>query len=176
MKFEKGRDLKWLDRVEESAKRLLSGTKDFIWALDPANNDLSDLFLHIKDFGEKVFLEKKIEFHAETAVMEPLPLPDGFSREVNLIFKEAITNAFKYSGASLVQFTLKKENTRVEFSLIDNGAGISSELLEHPSGGLRNMKYRAEKIFGTLTIAKMDNGTQINLQFSLTSLRNTPNP
>jgi hypothetical protein len=57
------------------------------------------LFIHIRDFGEKLFEEKNINFRAFNGVKEKIKLPYGFSREANLIFKEAMTNAFKSSQA-----------------------------------------------------------------------------
>src|SRR5690606_28132143 len=42
-------------KVEDSAKYLYSGTRDFIWSIDPVNDELSKLFLYVRDFGEKLF-------------------------------------------------------------------------------------------------------------------------
>jgi glucose-6-phosphate-specific signal transduction histidine kinase len=57
-------------KVEESAKYLFNGTRDFIWSIDPGNDELSKLFLHIRDFGEKLFEEKGISFRAINEVKE----------------------------------------------------------------------------------------------------------
>src|SRR5690606_25275882 len=51
-------------KVEDSAKYLYTGTRDFIWSIDPGNDELSKLFLHVRDFGEKLFEEKNISFRA----------------------------------------------------------------------------------------------------------------
>src|SRR5690606_3881784 len=84
-------------KVEDSAKYLYTGTRDFIWSIDPGNDELSKLFLYIRDFGEKLFEEKNINFRAYNEVREKIKLPYGFGREANLIFKEVMTNAFKYA-------------------------------------------------------------------------------
>ena len=48
---------------------------------------------------KKLFEEKNINFRAFNEIKEPIKLPYGFCRQANLIFKEAMTNAFKYSEA-----------------------------------------------------------------------------
>jgi hypothetical protein len=51
-------------KIESSAKYLYSGTRDFIWYIDLVNDELSNLLLHVRDFGEKLFEEKSIHFPA----------------------------------------------------------------------------------------------------------------
>jgi signal transduction histidine kinase len=155
-------------KVESSAKYLYSGTRDFIWSIDPVNDELSKLFIHIRDFGEKLFEEKNINFRAFNEVREKIKLPYGFSREANLIFKEAMTNAFKYSGAKNVALLLKREDQGFEMSLEDDGIGFSTGQVEK-SNGLQNISERAERIHSVLRITSMKNqGTKISLHFKLT--------
>src|SRR5690606_28530858 len=125
-------------------KFLYTGTRDFIWSIDPVNDELSKLFIHIRDFGEKLFEEKNICFRAHDLVKESVKLPNGYSREANLIFKEAMTNAFKYSKAHNVALTLKQEGEfyRIEFE--DDGVGFQTEE-QKSSNGLRNIRERAER-------------------------------
>ncbi len=113
--FMKSHDL--YSKVEDSAKYLYTGTRDFIWSIDPVNDELSKLFIHIRDFGEKLFEEKGIQFRAFNHVREKIKLPYGFSREANLIFKEAMTNAFKYSEAKNVSLQLKRSDDNLGFEM-----------------------------------------------------------
>ena len=132
-------------KVEESAKYLYNGTRDFIWAIDPVNDDLAKLFLHVRDFGEKLFEEKEIQFRAYNESKEKVKLPYGFSREANLIFKEAMTNAFKHSGAGNVSFYLRPFEDGYEMALEDDGVGLELDSIKS-SNGIKNIKSRAEKI------------------------------
>jgi len=155
-------------KVEDSAKYLYSGTRDFIWSIDPVNDELSKLFIHIRDFGEKLFEEKQINFRAFNEVREKIRLPYGFSRQANLIFKEAMTNAFKSSEAHNVSFSLKRdENNGYELSLEDDGVGFFPEQLEK-SNGLQNIRERANRINALLRITSVkQEGTKIVLNFTL---------
>ena len=155
-------------KVEESAKYLYNGTRDFIWAIDPVNDDLSKLFLHIRDFGEKLFEEKGIHFRAFNETTEKVKLPYGFSREANFIFKEAMTNAFKHAGASNVSFLLRSSNDGYHMALEDDGVGIDAERIQS-SNGIKNLGARAEKIKASLSVENLTegHGTRVLLNFTL---------
>jgi signal transduction histidine kinase len=154
-------------KVEDSAKYLYTGTRDFIWSIDPGNDELSKLFLHIRDFGEKLFEEKSINFRAFNEVKEKFKLPYGFSREANLIFKECMTNAFKYSKANNVSLSLVKIDDGFEMSFQDDGIGFyTGEIIK--SNGLKNIRERADRLGAVLRIQSVKNqGTKIVLNFKL---------
>jgi signal transduction histidine kinase len=155
-------------KVETSAKYLYNGTRDFIWSIDPVNDELCKLFIHIRDFGEKLFEEKGIQFRAFNDIKEKLKLPYGFSREANLIFKEAMTNAFKYSDAKNVTLSLLKRDEDFEIIFEDDGKGFYIGDIEN-SNGLKNIRERADKINAILSIQSGENkGVRITLQFKLT--------
>ncbi|HEY0742944.1 MAG TPA: two-component regulator propeller domain-containing protein [Chryseosolibacter sp.] len=154
-------------KVEDSAKYLYTGTRDFIWSIDPGNDELSKLFIHIRDFGEKLFEEKNINFRAFNAVKEKIKLPYGFSREANLIFKEAMTNAFKYSSAGNVTLSLSRQNDEFAMSFEDDGIGFSTGEIQK-TNGLKNIRERADRIHAILRIhSGKKEGTKIVLQFKL---------
>jgi signal transduction histidine kinase len=101
-------------------------------------------------------------------VKERLKLPHGFSREANLIFKEAMTNAFKYSKAQNVTFMLRKMDNRFEMSFEDDGVGFFTDQVEK-SNGLKNIRERTNRLGAVLRIhSDIDKGTQITLDFKLT--------
>jgi len=158
-------------KVEESAKFLYTGTRDFIWSIDPVNDELSKLFIHIRDFGEKLFEEKNICFRAHDLVKESVKLPNGYSREANLIFKEAMTNAFKYSRAQNVALTLRQEGDAYSIEFEDDGVGFHVEDQKN-SNGLKNIRDRAERIGAQLRIhSEEDRGSKITLKFRLTKTK-----
>jgi len=164
--YGKGQDL--YRKVEESAKYLYNGTRDFIWAIDPVNDELAKLFLHIRDFGQKLFEEKDIHFRAFNEIQEKVKLPYGFSREANLIFKEAMTNTFKHAGATNVSFWIKPMKDSYEMVLDDDGIGIEPGRIA-TSNGIRNIQSRAEKINAVLSVESRPNGpgTRVQLLISI---------
>ncbi len=164
------------NKVEDSAKYLYTGTRDFIWSIDPGNDELSKVFIHIRDFGEKLFEEKGIQFRAFNEVKELVRIPYGFSREVNLIIKEAMTNAFNHSQAGNVSFTLRQDAGQYEMKLEDDGTGFILEKAER--NGLKNMQSRADHMGSALLVeTSPDQGTTIRLLFTKTKTTNSwPSP
>jgi ligand-binding sensor domain-containing protein/signal transduction histidine kinase len=168
-----GHASEYYNKVEDSAKYLYTGTRDFIWSIDPGNDELSQVFIHIRDFGEKLFEEKNIQFRAFNEIREKLKIPYGVSRELNLIMKEAMTNAFNHSQAKNVSFTLRQEDGKCEMRLEDDGIGFDRENLAKVNG-LKNMISRAERMYASLDIqAQPKKGTRISLYFRYTQT-NTP--
>ncbi|MBK5277624.1 MAG: hypothetical protein JJE09_02055 [Bacteroidia bacterium] len=156
------------NKVEDSAKYLYSGTRDFIWSIDPVNDELSRLFLHIRDFGDKLFEEKSIKFRAFNTLKEGVVrVPYGFGREANLIFKEAMANVFAHAKAQNVSFSLKKNNDQYEMRLEDDGIGFLLEEVTKPNG-IRNMNLRAKRIHAALHFSRGENnGTTVSLIFKI---------
>lgn len=152
-------------KVENSAKYLYTGTRDFIWSIDPVNDDLAKLFIYIRDFGEKLFEEKEISFRAFNTMKANMKLPYGFSREANLIFKEVMTNTFKASQAKNASFSLMPYENGFEFVFEDDGVGFDIES-KPVMGGIKNIRERSEKLKARLTVnSSTGNGTKISLIF-----------
>jgi len=170
MKLSKnGHTVELYNKVENSAKYLYTGTRDFIWSIDPSNDELSRLFIHIRDFGEKLFEEKAIQFRAYNEIKNLANVPFGFSREANLIMKEAMTNVFNHSHAKNVAFTLRRNQGQFEMVLEDDGKGFSLGEIGHLNG-IKNMRHRAERIKSDLRIDtdKEKSGTRVSLSFVIT--------
>lgn len=146
------------------SQQIINGTKDFVWALDPINDELGNLMIHLKDFGERMFSEKDIDFQFHGIIPEHLKLPMGHSRQINLIFKEAMTNTFRHANATVVSLNLDLNEHLILITLSDNGRGIPSTTIENSERGLSNMKVRAGRIDGLLKIeSSLDGGTLIKL-------------
>jgi signal transduction histidine kinase/ligand-binding sensor domain-containing protein len=150
-------------KIEDTAKNLYNGTREFIWSMNPDNEKLHHVFNHIKDFGETLFGESDIRFLTDNKSKSTLSLPFGYAREITLIFKEALTNVFKYSRAGEVRLILTATPQGFEMSVADNGIGFS--LQTTPMGnGLSNMQNRANKMKAEFSIfSEPGKGTSISL-------------
>jgi FixJ family two-component response regulator len=76
------------------------------------------------------------------------------------IFKEALTNIIKHSGANRVQVVLQFNPDRFSMEIDDNGRGFAAD--NAPGRGLVNMRTRAMELGGTLSIRTQGSA---NLQF-----------
>jgi ligand-binding sensor domain-containing protein len=156
-----------LNRAEQTSKHLLTGTKDFVWSIDPINDNLDSLLVHIRDFGEKLLAEKGIEFRVFYNFQEKMQLPYGYTGQINLIFKEALTNVFKHSNATQVVLRFEAKIFKAIISVEDNGIGLANAH-KHEGEGIANMKTRADRISALLKFEDVQpSGTQVKLIFDL---------
>jgi len=155
-----------LQQIEESAQKLYYGTKDFIWSIDPVNDEVSNLFIHIRDLGEKLFETTSTTFRAINSVTESIQLPIGTSRQISLIFREAMNNAFKYASAKNVTFTVSVSETEVQCGIEDDGVGFDFNDLKKTSG-LDNMRFRAARMKAQMDMDSFPGkGTTIILRYA----------
>lgn len=84
---------------------------------------------------------------------EDLELCDDCRIAVFRIFKEALTNIVRHSGASLVAIMLRQQEDQVILTVTDNGRGITQEQLAADNSlGLSSMQERAWLLDGFLQI------------------------
>jgi signal transduction histidine kinase len=158
-----------LEKIDAESKNLFLGTNDFIWSIDPKNNNLKEVFYKIKDYGDEVFDNTGIKFQVRNGVGEDinLKLPAGFTRQILLIFKEAINNAKDHADCNKVQFSVIMDPDNFTFKLSDDGSGFNTGELEYYRG-LKKMKLRGEKIKGNLIFnSGAEVGTEIILKADL---------
>ncbi len=139
-----------LKNISENSHRLYEGTKDFIWAIDPDQDNLYDLIVRLKDFGDELFNRTEIKFSIKglEESLQKYPVNMEWKRQIPLIFKEAMNNALKYSECKSVtlEIVLRDEN-KAEIFLFDDGKGFNIEKV-YEGNGLKNMKNRGEKLGG----------------------------
>lgn len=156
-----------LENIEKHTKSLFNGTKDFIWSIDPESDNLNEIYTYIKDFGEELFENTTIEFYSSTKEFGDLPLPSGWSRQIVLIFKEAMTNTLKHSNASKAHLDLNLIPNGFVIKVWDNGVGAQLDSVSR-GHGFRNMKSRADQIGGNLDIHQGNEGVGICIEFKAT--------
>ncbi|MDH5400053.1 MAG: hypothetical protein OEX02_18020, partial [Cyclobacteriaceae bacterium] len=161
-----------LKNIEKHTRSLFNGTKDFIWSMDPANDDLSEIYMYLKDFGEELYDKTKIKFYTDFDGEEKSSrkLCPGSGRQIVLIFKEVMTNTLKHSKATACHYILNFSDESFVFTFKDNGKGLPTNAGHNNKGyGLRNIKSRAAKGKFILDIESQGKGVSIKLKGSLQS-------
>jgi PAS domain S-box-containing protein len=108
----------------------------------------------------------------ESIIIEDMTL----ATNLYYIAQEAIINAARHSGGSLITIILKQINNILLLSIKDNGHGISKEKKSDSDKvggmGLKIMKYRAEIIDGVFSIQKnKPSGTIISVNIPISILK-----
>ncbi len=161
-----GTVLPLLTKISDNANRMYQGTKDFIWAINPDHDNLYEIAIRLKDFGDDVLDKTDIRFDIEglSETLKDFSLPMGVSRHVIFLFKEAISNTLKHAQATQTRLIFIHEKSIAEIQWIDNGKGFESTK-RMTGNGLLNMESRARKFSGTVQIiTQPEGGTIISLK------------
>ena len=164
-----------LTKITEVSNELVGTMSDIVWSINPAKDHLSDLVQRMRRFASDVL--------ATNGIIARFDLPDDSSaiivdsnirREVFLVFKEAINNIAKHSGATNVKVRLSISDKMIELDVQDDGSGFdnvapSFEDTFHSEGysgnGIPSMRRRASEMEGTLAIdSTKGRGTTVKLR------------
>ena len=157
-----------LKKLGEFSRTLFTGTRDFVWAIDPRSDKVNEMLIYIRDFGEELFEYSEVNFHVETndTYNANLELPVGWSRHIVYIFKEALINSLRHAECKNVYLNFNVTDHNYVLELKDDGRGLNGYHQDDFLGmGLKNMKERAQKIGGEIAITSDNSaGTRIVLQ------------
>src|SRR5262249_11973468 len=88
-------------------------------------------------------------------------------KEVYRIGCEAIVNAYRHSGATMIEVEIEYQSTELRIAVRDNGCGIDPQELQWGRSGhwgLQGMRERAERIGGRLRLwSRVAHGTEVEL-------------
>ncbi len=160
-----------IQRINESSTGMMDRMSDIVWSINPKNDNGQSLVMRMKSFAGEVLgsLDIKVNYKIDEGV-EDLHPTTIVRRNLFLIFKEAITNISKYSGAKDVVVVLEMKDEKLHMSIEDNGVGFNVVSGMH-GNGLSNMNLRAEAIGAVFHITSHKNkGTQLMLLLPLAKI------
>lgn len=151
-----------LKDIGEKSREIVTTMSDVVWSIDARNDSAGNLLDRMKEFSHSMLSGKNISvsFYSE-GISEDKKLPVNVRQNIYLIFKEAVNNIAKHSGATEVKLFLKNSAQNFEMRIYDNGNGRELISEKKSTGhGLKNMKMRAERIGGKIEIKNV-NGFEI---------------
>ncbi len=164
-----------LGKISTTSNDMITEMNDIVWAINPRNDSVEKIVHRMESFARPLLAARNIrfDFQYDPGVLS-IYLDMEKRKNFYLIFKEAITNVIKYSGASELLVRIQVQRHVLTLLVQDNGVGFSlaRETRQHkPSlsgNGLHNMQVRAKEMKGTLDIESTTGvGTCIRLQCSI---------
>lgn len=159
-----------LGQIQDNTSQLYSGTRDILWSLKPANDVLYEILQRVRDFGAELFQDTDIRFTFTGAddKWHNYRLDMERSRNLIMIFKEALNNSLKYAQAKNVSVEVSwKQRDVLQIVMRDDGIGFDTQIA-YKGNGLANMQTRAGRLKGKLYIdSKVGKGTIISLTFKI---------
>lgn len=151
-------------KLSQAADQTVRALEEIVWAVRPGSDTLQSLVDYIAHFANELFDGSSAHCRLDLPNDLPAwPLPPDVRHNIFLIVKEALTNAFKHSGAGEVQVRAKILGRTLEISVMDNGKGFDpASLAEGWRNGMGNMRRRAAAINAKLNLqSEPGNGTTV---------------
>lgn len=158
----------YLSKISENSQRMMEAMDDIIWSIKPSNDSMQRIAARMREFATSVLEAKDIdlEFLIREDINE-VKLNMEARRDFFLVFKEAVNNAAKYSGAAKVIVSVTMENGRLLLRVKDNGRGFDVNIV-NDGNGLGNMRKRTDHMNGRLQIlSKPGVGTTVTVAIPL---------
>ncbi|MEM7574791.1 MAG: two-component regulator propeller domain-containing protein [Bacteroidota bacterium] len=159
-----------LNQLDHNVQDLREGMRDFIWALDPGNDNVYELGLRLKRFGQELFTHHPARFivNGLSTELQAHQLRTDQRRHLLLLFKEAMHNSLKHARkATEVRLQIDIQDGQLLVSWTDNGPGFLPASKSNDGSGLKNMQIRAEKIEGQLQLSSDPSGSKVSLLLPL---------
>lgn len=115
---------------------------------------------YVDDFQSRTEIKCKADLDCDDVELDP-----ERSTTIFRIFQEALTNVARHAEANQIKIILKKNNSRLEMKIRDNGKGITEkDISSHNSLGLIGMRERLHPFGGKLKINGIPNrGTTLSI-------------
>lgn len=136
----------YLQKMNEQTTEVTNALRDIVWSINPKNDKLDIILARMKRYAAELLETKNIDYSFEANIKPGDEITDADIRQnVYLIFKEAVNNLAKYSGATKAIITLNKEANHIHFEVKDNGNGFDAAHIAK-GNGIENMQRRAKMI------------------------------
>lgn len=140
-----------VNQIVDLSQKALSGMRDVVWVMNVEKDNWKSLLDRMNEFCLEILPPASITFEIQKeGIDEETELAGLFRKNIFLIFKEAITNIVKHSGASTIHIQLTQQQNELSMQIKDNGK-MEKEKYSSSGAGMENMKKRASAINGTLT-------------------------
>ena len=167
---------KSLGRIIEDLKSIIQNMGDIIWAINTDKQDHKSISGQLKDFYFDLMDDYNIQcnYHVDEHIESQITNIIA-RKNLLLISKECINNVLKHAHATGIDFTIAAENGLLILTIQDNGVGMADTENNFKGNGIKNMRFRVEKIHGELTInSELGVGTSIVCKVPLTNIRYLP--
>ncbi|MES2881290.1 MAG: tetratricopeptide repeat protein [Bacteroidota bacterium] len=152
-----------MEKVSRYTNETMDKMGDIVWMIKPNGKDGQGLQERMQKFLNEICFTQNIVATLTANGLDNARLSMEQRKGIYLVFKEAVNNAVKYSGAKNIAIKLSEHGKRVMMTIADDGTGFNAGEIAK-GNGLDNMRIRAEELGGRLTIAsQQNNGTSITM-------------
>jgi signal transduction histidine kinase len=153
-----------LAEIRDLAETSTESLRDMVWLLKEGGQPQIEVLVEkMRALAERLLLKTRWSFRVH-AVPQGAVAPLSFHRDILFVFREALHNVAKHSGAPSVEIAFGWTHGEVVLSVADTGCGFDPGG-KPPGDGLENMRYRAAQLQGVLLLeSRRNEGTRVLLK------------
>jgi signal transduction histidine kinase len=154
-----------LDQIRLDSEESVQTIRDTVWAINPLNDSIEQLFEKMRAFALHIFTVKDIALQFDNSANTKIGAKISMEqrRNVYMIFKEVINNIAKHSDATKVQVFISQDDKGLKLEISDNGKGFDLEE-NYEGNGLKNFRKRANESFIDFDLhSALGEGTKVEM-------------
>jgi ligand-binding sensor domain-containing protein/two-component sensor histidine kinase len=158
-----------LKKMGAASRGMIDNMNDIVWAIHPKNDQFENVIERMQFFAAELLSGKNIllVFNVDERSKKS-KLSMEKRKNFYLIFKEAVTNAYKYSNGKKVTVDITSESGWLNMQIGDDGSGFDPAGRSPAGNGLKNMRSRSEEIGADLLVSNSPaEGTTVQVKLRL---------
>jgi signal transduction histidine kinase/ligand-binding sensor domain-containing protein len=137
-----------LSEIAEIARGLVADMSDIVWAISPNHDRFEGLVHRMRRFASDTLGGMDIvEFETGRAAGDG-SVPLEIRRPLYLVFKEAVNNVARHSGAKKAWIRLEQDRWSVKLTVEDDGRGVDPQTASRGEG-MASIRRRMKEIGGS---------------------------
>jgi two-component system sensor histidine kinase DesK len=155
-----------INELLKTSEEMNISMREMLWSLNSGNDTVGSFVEYAKIYAEGFLKKTPIVLTSDRdQITSETPISTELRRNMFLCIKEALNNAYKYSGADQLKLSFIQESKYLIMEISDNGRGFK---IENASGnGLRNMDRRMKESCGKFEISSTERGTSIFFKINI---------
>jgi ligand-binding sensor domain-containing protein/two-component sensor histidine kinase len=142
-----------LTSIRKLSGDVISSMSDIVWSIDARHDYIENMIDRMKDFAlstcEQTDIKVQFDLNIEDPKRKIKPL---YRQNLYLIFKEAVSNVLKHSGADTIFITIIQSGENLNLQIQDNGKGLHDKKFNLGGNGLLNMELRTKRMKGKFQV------------------------
>ena len=163
--------------IASIAREVVDAMGDIVWVINPGHDRLENLLQRMRRFGEETLGACNIELRFRAPDLDAaLRTKPEVRRNIFLVFKEAVANVAKHSGARAADVDLELDGNWFRLCIADDGCGFDPTH-DIDGNGLLNMRKRVEALGGSFNLQSAPGrGTRLEVAIALVPSRSRKAP
>lgn len=149
--------------MTERASQSIDELRSIVWALRERNQSWEELASYVRQRCHELCAERVELAVEDLSEGNGRAFPGELCLHIVRSAQEAVRNAIRHGHARHIRLTLQIEEGIV-LRVDDDGTGIAADKLGRTSGGLANMRARAQSMGGSLTVEGLAPGTRLTMR------------